>query len=445
VRVRDLAAPRAQLARPGATATVALFGLAAATAAAAAAGCGGDNLTEPPAFEPADMLIVAAHFDDDEIFMQPELRAQLGSGSVTTVFVSTGDEARGVVHGGRTFVAARTAYGAISESSDWNCGYVRLAGSPVEHCRLRDRPVSLIALGTADGGVFGERADSPLHLMEGKVPDLPIIGPIPGRATVDSIVASLAELIAATQPVEIQALDLAATHGHDHSGHLFSSAFAFWAAAEVRYAGPVRWHRGYNVEPELVTLSDAEYAQVKPMLGYFDACYTRCGPCGTSCRTLAEDHDKWVQRQYSSTRSPLEARGQLAHDDRGACMSVSPAGTAVLADCAAAAAVRLDAAGHLAVGDACLASAPGNDDPVVLAPCQDTPAQYWVVDSDGLVWNGRPPEAVACTDGIPCMDFDHVRCLDAGTTPGAPLIAPICGSRRQPHWHFDLDATPGAR
>jgi hypothetical protein len=408
--------------------------------AAAALGCG-DNLTDPPALEPADTLLVVAHFDDDMIFMQPELYTALTTGSVTTVYVSSGDQVRGGARAAHTFMAARMGYASATGSLDWNCGYVRLAGSPAYHCRLRDRPVSLIALDTADGGINGEFPRSPLHLVEGLVPSIPILGLIEGHATVDSIVASLSAIIDATRPAELHALDLAATHGHDHSGHMFSSAFTLWAAAESRYAGPIRWHRGYNVEDEPINLGDADYAAVKPMLGSFEACYLRCGPCGTSCQTLEPDHDTDLRRQYSSTRSVLDAPGALVLD-AGTCASVTAAGALQLADCAAAATVRLDPTGHLAIGEACLASGPHNDDPVVLEPCRDTPAQYWVADSDGLIWNGRPPEPVPCTGGAACMSFDHVRCLGPGATPGAPLAAPVCGSLLQPHWRMAPAGAP---
>jgi hypothetical protein len=423
---------------------------AVALIAPGAAGCG-DNLTDPPPVEPADTLIVIAHFDDDMIFMQPELHTALASGrSLTTVYVSSGDQLHGGARAAHTFMAARMGYSSVTGSRDWNCGTIWLAGSPAEHCRLRNRPVSLIALGIADGEKYGELTYSPLHLVEGRVPDLPILGLIEGRATVASTIAELSEIIALTRPAEIHALDLASTHGYDHSGHMFSSAFALWAAAAARYDGPIRWHRGYSVDPEPMNLSDADYATVKPMIGSFEACYTRCGPCGTSCRTIDQGHDQRMRRQYSSTRSPLATRGALALET-GTCASVTAGGQLALADCASAATVELDASGHLTIGDACLASGTGNDDPVALAPCQDTPAQYWVIDSDGLIWNGRPPGPVPCAvderscQAKPpcCMNYDHVRCLGPGATPGAPLGAPVCGWMLQPHWRFLADgATP---
>lgn len=405
--------------------------LAGLVAGLAAAGCG-DNLPGPgigPPFAPAETLIVIAHFDDDMIFMQPELRQAIASGSLTTVYVSSGDPIHGNASAQHTFEAAMTAYESVAGSSDWDCGYLLAGGSPVHHCRLRDRPVSMIGLDTVDGGLPGALPDSPLHLVEGLVPSIPILGPIGGSATVGSIVDSLAEILVATQPAQIHALDLAATHGRDHSGHLFSSAFAFWAAARVRYDGAIEWHRGYNVRDEAITLTDADYQAVKPMLGYFSACYFGCAPCGTSCNTLDVDHDIWLRRQYSSTRVATDALGMLALDGTTGCVAKTGAGP-VLADCAAAAIVHLDRGGHLAIGAYCLASGPSNDEPLALEPCRATPEQYWIVDGDGMVWNGRPPLGVAG------MDYDHVRCLDAAGGPGAALIAPICGEHRRPRWHF---------
>ena len=396
----------------------------------ALAGCG-DNLSdEPLQLRPADTLVVVAHFDDDIIFMQPALHAALESGSLTTVYVSSGDAIHGRLRAAHTFNAARIAYASVTGSSDWNCGHLSLNGAPIHVCQLRGQGISMIGLDTADGGLEGNLPDSPLHLIEGVIPDLPILGGPGGSATPDTIIESLEAIIAATQPRQIHALDLAATHGRDHSGHLLSSSFAFWAAARARYDGPIRWHRGYNVEPEPVTLDGADYQTVVPMLGHFDACYVGCAPCGTPCSRPDEMHDVWLQRQYSSTRAPLDAQGTLALDGSGACAALTAAGDVTLGECSAAATVHLDPRGHLAIGDSCLASSPGNDGPVVLAPCRDTPEQYWLVDSDGLVWNGRPPAAA------PDMAYDHVRCLDAGATPDAPLTAPICGAHLGPHWRL---------
>lgn len=426
---------RAIAARAAPRALAALAG----SIALGATGCGDNRIGDGPALAPADTLIVIAHLDDDMIFMQPELHAAIEAGSLTTVYVSSGDPVKGDAHAEHTFEAAMIAYASVAHSSDWECGYLDIAGSPVHHCRLRDRGVSMIGLDTADGAPDGQYIESPLHLVEGVVASLAILGPIGGRATTDSITAELAEILALTRPAQIHTLDLSATHGSDHSGHLFAASFALWAAARIADERPVRWHRGYDVGDAPITLSDSDYARVMPMLAFFDACYFGCGLCGAPCATLDPGHDRDLRRQYSSDRAPLAAQGALALDATGGCVSIMTpreAGAAselAVSGCAGAPELALAADGHLRIGDVCLSAPPSNDDAVAIEPCRNVPSQYWV-SGEGMLWNGLPPSPA------PGMDYDHVRCLSAAPAPDATgatrLIAPICGSHLQPRWRF---------
>ncbi len=358
-----------------------------------AAACG-DNIPGPgPDLAPADTLIVIAHFDDDMIFMQPELLDALAAGSVTTVYVTSGDPVKGDDHADATFAAARTAYSAVLGASDWDCGYVPVAGAPAHHCRLG--AVSLIALDIPDGGIEGTGTDSLLHLVEGDVRAVPILGHVGGSATVDSLTGELAELIAVTQPSQIHALDVGATHGRDHSSHLMSSSFALWGAARIGYAGAIRWHRGYNVATEAITLDGDAFTEPARMLSYFEACYFDFAPCGSPAPKLDMAEQAWMQRQYSFDRvtsATLESG-----------LVVEPNG-------------------HLAAGELCAASTP--DGGVELDPCARVPEQYWWLDSEGHVWNGLPPDPTAG------MDYDHVRCLASATS------APTCGAGGAPIWSF---------
>jgi hypothetical protein len=389
----------------------------AVLAVAAVAACGDNQPAVGPPIAHADTLVVIAHFDDDMIFMQPELLHALESGSVTTVYVASGDPVHGDERAEHNFEAAMTAYGLAARSTHWDCGYVDAGGSPVHHCRLHDRPVSMIGLDLPDGGIPGDGAESLLHLVQGDVAALHIHGLVGGTANVASITDELGAIVTATQPAELHALDLAATHGYDHSSHLFSSAFAFWAAARVGYAGPVRWHRGYNVESEQPTLADADLAAVTPMLSYFEACYFGCGTCGSSCPALDPAHATWLRRQYSWTRD-LTTHGVLARtDDPAACLTVT-GGALGLGDCATAPVFLLDATGRLGTGGLC---ATAGDAAVTLAACDGSAAQRWWLDSDGALWSAVPPAPAAD------MAHDHVRCLDGAT-------APICGARLHPTW-----------
>jgi hypothetical protein len=392
---------------------------------AVAAGCGDNVPGVGPDLAPAGRLFITAHRDDEMVFMEPELLSALHAGPVTTIYVATGDP-EGLDHSEQLLAGARYAYGSVVGSDAWDCGYLAVEDAPVHHCRLRDRPVSLVELDLPDGGLSGAGHDSLLHLVEGEVTDLPIMGPLGGRATRDQIIAELASVIAATAPDEIDTLDVAATHGRDHSGHLMTSSFTLWALASIGYTGELRWHRGYNVGGEEPTLPDIDYAPSAGMLGYYEACYFGCGPCGTSCATLDPTHELWIRRQYGYERAaPTGATATLASADGSTCASVAPNGELALGDCAAATPVRLEPWGHLVARELCAASR--RDGSVAFAPCAAVPEQYWLLDSEGHLWNGAPPDASAG------MDYDHVRCM---APDAAGAIAPTCGADLQPTWRF---------
>jgi GlcNAc-PI de-N-acetylase len=377
-----------------------------------------------PPLAPADRLMIVAHLDDDMIFMQPELVEALSHGSVTTVYVLSGDPAHGARGADHTFAAARTAYEHAAGADDWDCGYITIAELPARHCRLTTRPVSMLTIGVPDGGRRDERQDSLLHLVEGVVPTLSLQGPIHGKITRDRLIDELSEIITATAPRELHTLDIAATHGDDHPGHMVTASFALWAAAKAAFTGPIVSHRGYNVEREPISLSDADYARAKPMVGYFEACYRKCGPCGSECPTLDPAHDIWLRRQYA-THTVATAQGRLAVPGvSDSCLALSGTRRLGLAGCATGDVVELLADHHLHVGELCAASSPANDDPVILVACSDDPAQYWRLDDEGMVANGRPPVPTAD------MYFDHMRCLHP--TAGSP----ICGSQLQPRWQL---------
>jgi len=386
----------------------------------AVAACGDNEVAIGPPLEHADRLFIGAHLDDETIFMQPDVVDAVRTGSMMTVFVASGDPIKGDGHALDLFEWAMGEYGAVAESSDWACGYLTIADAPIHHCRLRDRPVSLVGLDLTDGGIDGARRESLLHLIDGTIPTLPILGPIRGDATNDSIVGELSAIIAATSPHEVHTLDLAGTHGRDHSSHLMAAGYAFWAMAKVGYTGPLYWHRGYNVADEAVTLDGDVFERSKWMLGFFEACYFGCAPCGTTCATLDPTHEIWLRRQYGSRRQ-LDVRGMLAHD--GTCLTIGESGAA-LGDCATAPVFELGSNGQLTTGDGmCLAST--SDGAVVTEVCDYSAAQYWMLDGEGLIWNGRLPLPAAE------MDYDHVRCLAAD-----PIGAPTCGESLQPRWEF---------
>jgi hypothetical protein len=372
--------------------------------------CGDNDVPVGAPRAHSDTLFLAAHEDDDMIFMQPELVGRLSHGeSTTTVYASTaGPDGRGRF----VFYSAMVAYGKLAGSDAWDCGQLPLGTITVEHCRLRDRPVSILDFGLADGGIPGDRTNSLLHLIDGTIDELP--ADTAGSVTRETVVDVFGELLAGTTPNSIETLELAASHGRDNSSHMFVASIGLWAAARAGFSGPITWHRGYNVELEQPTLDGDELSHARTMLGYYEACADRCGACGTSCPAVTPSHETWLTRQYALGRV-LEARGKLALGDR--CLDASLA----LGDCANASELVLGPTGTLRIGDSCVTSAESGQ--LSLAPCSDAPEQYWALDTEGSLWNGRPPQAASD------MAYDHVRCL---TEQGAVT----CGANLQAHWTF---------
>ncbi len=369
--------------------------------------CGDNTVPIGPPLERANALFLAAHPDDDFIFMQPELLQRLSTGSTVTVYATTAGPDGVDLH---LFEAAKIAYSAMVGTSTWQCGRVAIGAIVAEHCRLSDRPVSIIDLGLSDGGVYGDRRDSLLHLFDGTVAELPAF--YGGQVDADTIVDVFTQIIETTEPSAIETLELAANHGRDHSSHMFVASVGLWSAARLGYAGRLTWNRGYNVDVEQPTLNGADLDAARTMLGYFEACAYDCGPCGTSCSSLLAAHEGWLARQYATVRVQ-EASGRLAFGDR--CLDAD----LTLGDCASAPPFHITGSGALRVGDACVTSSEAGD--LTLAACAGRPEQYFVLDSEGALWNGRPPERAGD------MTYDHMRCLSAGR-------ASTCGASSSASW-----------
>lgn len=385
----------------------------------AAASCG-DNLLLGigPPLERADVLFAVAHLDDDLIFMQPDVLRALRSSSVTAMYVAAGDSKRGFDHTQHLFEGTKHGYADAAGAEDWECGIVALNHGSVQHCRALDRPLSLIKVDLPDGGIPGEAPVSLRGLVEGRVHAVPLLGQEGGAATASEVIELLAEIADQTSPKIVHAQELAGVHGYDHSSHMFTSAFLFWALARLKFSGELTWHRGYNVGDAPITLDALDYAAAARMLGFFEACWGRCGPCGTSCSTLDLTHDTLLQRQYAMTRT-REAAGRLQFGDR--CLTEA----LTLGDCTTAPAFTLASTGEIQLGDRCLTTDQGGS--IALADCTGQADQYWVLDPLGFLYSGLPPAPVAD------MSYDHVRCLDG--TEGLATTA-ICGSQHQPHWQI---------
>ncbi len=372
--------------------------------------CGDNALPDGVPLAAAHDVAIVAHQDDDLLFMQPDLvEAVRGGAGVINVYVTAGNGTHGLDEADRRYAGLRDAYGAATGDSRWRCGWIELAGHTAEHCRLDSANVSLVFIGYPDGGKQGEQADSLLHLWQGAIPGAFTIAGRSAYYDRDALIETVAEVIREAQPATVHTLEVAATHGYDHSDHMIVGALALLAEARANSTAELRSYRGYSIDPEPANKADAIYADVLAVLARYEACYTGCAPCGQACSeaTIDPSHLLWLHRRYA-----VGFRRAAAGVLRGAAGCLQLDGT--IGDCAGAPAWRLDAYGELRAGDACLVASGGT------GPCTGGPDHRWFVDDEGHVWSGLPPDPAGVAG------YDHLACLGAA----------ICGADGAPTWDF---------
>jgi LmbE family N-acetylglucosaminyl deacetylase len=372
--------------------------------------CGDNALPDGLPLTAAHDVAIVAHQDDDLLFMQPDLvEAVRGGAGVVSVYVTAGNGTHGLAEADRRYAGLRDAYATAAGDSHWQCGWIELAGHTAEHCRLQSANVSLVFLGYPDGGKQGEQPDSLLHLWQGAIPGAYTIAVRPAYYDRDALIETVTEVIRETQPATVHTLEVAATHGYDHSDHMIVGALALLAVGRADSIAELRSYRGYSVDPEPANKVGAIYSDVLAVLARYEACYTGCAPCGQACSeaTIDPQHELWLQRRYA-----VGFRRAAAGLVRGASGCLQLDGTT--GDCASAPAWRLDAYGELRAGDACLLASGGT------GQCTGGPDRRWFVDDEGHVWSALPPDPASVAD------YDHLACLGAA----------ICGADGAPTWDF---------
>ena len=386
-----------------------------------AIGCAPPIVTGP-AIAPSTHLVVVAHQDDDLIFLQSDLDDAIARGeSVTIVYVTQGLASESAAKITSRLAGSEAAYTHLAHSDAWQCGWIEIAGLAVDHCRLQDRPLSLVYLGYPDGGKDGEQPDSLLHLWEGSIASTTTIGALTSSITRDQLVAEVAALVTATSPRWIHTQDLGADHGRDHVDHVMVGALTAVALARAGSTADVLAVRGYNTPLEQPNKLDGDYDRGASLLGYFMACFEDCDACGTaSCASIDPSQAEWLHRRYAIARRHLPLAGQLAND-AGQCL-LAIADHVGVGDCGSAPTWRLDHDGSLRADDGRCVIAPGG----TLGICDRSAAQYFLFDDDGVLWSGLVP-AIATDDA-------HLACLAGETTA-------LCGGD-QPTVHWTIGTPP---
>ena len=410
---------------------------------AAATACGDNTLPDGPPLARSRAVTLLAHQDDDLIFMQPDLLEALQrADGVTNVYVTAGNGTAGIAKAEVRDEGLRTAYAVATghAPSDWDCGWITIAGHAAEHCRLPAAALSLVFLNYPDGGKVGEQPESLLHLWDGTVATATTVARRPATYDQAGLVATVAELLGDTQPAVIRTLEVAATHGTDHSDHMVVGALALLGAAQAGSTAELTSFRGYDVEDEPANTAATLVARSTTVLEHYDACATDCGvACGAPCPTNPAQHATWLGRRYAvGFRRPL-ALVKLVDSDLGQCLTLTAGGDIRVDDCAAAPRWSLTAGGALQSDDRCVQRLPTGE--LVAAHCDAAAVapvvERWFMDDEGHLWSGAAPIPV---DG---MDYKHLDCL-AAAAAGARAHADLCGQDHAPVWQALRDGVAPA-
>jgi LmbE family N-acetylglucosaminyl deacetylase len=393
-------------------------------AAAGAVACGDNAFPEGDPLAPATDLTIIAHQDDDLLFMQPDLyeAVQRGNG-LTVVYVTAGNGTRGIDLAEARNDGAMAAYSAITGEHDWSCGWLRLGTSELQHCRLARAKVSLIFLGYPDGGKEGTRPGSLLHLWEGKAHAVPTVARRSSTYDQTELIRVLADIIDATAPTTLHTLEVASTHGHDHSDHMMAGALAVLATARSIRTPELISYRGYDVASEPANTDPMLFDREIGVLGHYEACARGCAPCGDACAIdqIDDVHTRWLERRYAIGMRTA-ADGQLRLGD-GCLTATTAGGDAAIGACAGAPTWHLDAHGRLRASTGlCLQVIFSGE--IIAGGCRDLgPGGRFFLDDEGHLWSGITPEPADD------MTLAHLTCV--GATGGRPR-AELCGADHAP-------------
>ena len=387
---------------------------------------------------PASELAVLAHPGDDLLFLSPAIGdAVAARAGLTVVYVTTGGDDNPPADLDARTAGVRAAYAALAgaSASDWSCGWISIADHAAEHCRLAAAEISLVLLGYPDGHHDGGAPSSLLQLWEDHVARVTTEGARTAVYNRPGLIATLAALIDATAPTTLRTLEVAATHGPDHSDHMMVGALAVLAAAASQSAPPLIAYRGDNIVSEPANTAPATLTRSLDALARYTACTRGCAPCGDAC---AADQLEATQRAWIARSYPIEMRtsggGQLRLADRCVVAPASAGSNPVLTRGAGATTWQLGDGGTLVADTGLCLDVLVLTGEVVAGDCVAAGVGGRLFfDAEGHVWSGVPP---APSDD---MALAHLYCLrDAGGRPRAGL----CGAASAPVWQL---AAPSVR
>lgn len=250
------------------------------------------------------VMNVAAHEDDDQLFLGPDVQNDVAAGRCTvTVFVTAGDDGLGTAYWQGREEGARAAVAHMADAADvWTPESIQVNGQAVVQDTLAGRPsVALVFLRLPDGddgsGFAVNQGQSLQRLWQSSIPTITALD---GSATYsrDGLVSSLLTLMKMFRPVLIRTHDYVGQYGDgDHSDHHSTAYFVRAAQYQYGYRHQLTGYRGYGVSSLPANLTQA---QADEKLATFLAYAPHDeNVCQTASDCLASGSAPWFSRQYA--------------------------------------------------------------------------------------------------------------------------------------------------
>lgn len=327
-------------------------------------------------------LYVVSHPDDELLFANPDLQADIVAGKrVRTVYVTSGDGEQPFDAFARqreidVLKAHAEMAGVSPNTTAWTCAPAAYGGRMPVRCTLPGRPmVSAVFIRIPDGRVR-EVWDGIAHAaIDGS-------GNMYTRA---QLLTTLRAIHDETQPQKVGTLDGTLAHGYDHNDHVATAWFTFDVARGDGMNRQLVMYRGYSMyapsfvdppvpSPEPANLSMAQYTEKRRIMQVYSAVND------------GDDFDQWCKRFYP-IRSVTLASGLLRADGGSMCLAAASSADGAAIGLAACAGGDLQSWTVQASGRVtgtlgkCLAVG-ANGTSVVLAGCSGGTSQMWTLLED---------------------------------------------------------------
>jgi LmbE family N-acetylglucosaminyl deacetylase len=244
-------------------------------------------------------MSIVAHEDDDILFLSPDLLHDIQSGRcVRTVFVTAGDDNRGLAYAEDRVIGAKAAYASMAGvPSGWSTSELFVSGHRVTVHTLQEAPrLTLVFLrlpdGAFDGNGFSKDHKQSLRKLLHK--QIQNITSIDGADTysLKGISDMLLALITDYRPDQLRAQD--DSQDFDHSDHRAVAALVH--TAEQQYLAPHTFttYRDYITIFHRPNLSAEDLLKKKSTFGAYAATDSQIG-CFTC---IWNPYYYWLKTQY---------------------------------------------------------------------------------------------------------------------------------------------------